>query len=245
MPSFARSVAVPSGSYRIIRAVPPPKYRNASLVAAANTASGGSPRATRMASRRSAAWVSASPRSSCPAWALAIAVATSSVNEVRRASVSRGSGCLSTVHAIMAPHRRPWTMTGAPAAARKPASRAATAGPLGGVGVAVDPGRAAGPRDDRGEVLPPETLPVADGRDGLASPSPAGDDGRRAVGPVADHRHLVGLKQLPCLLGNRSEQLVRRRSARHQRGYPPQRGLLIGKLTQPRLAGCIMALRRV
>ena len=56
---------------------------------------------------------------------------------------------------------------------------------------------------------------------------------------------MVGLKQLPGLLGNRSEQLVRRRSARHQRGHPPQRGLLIGKLTQPRLAGCIMALRRV
>ena len=38
----------------------PPKYRSASLVVAANTISGGSPRATSVASRRSAACSSAS-----------------------------------------------------------------------------------------------------------------------------------------------------------------------------------------
>jgi hypothetical protein len=87
VPSRATNVAVPSGSYLIILAMTPPECRSASLVAAANTASGGAPRATSMARRRSAAWVSASSRSSCSARALAIAIAASSMKSAIRESV--------------------------------------------------------------------------------------------------------------------------------------------------------------
>jgi len=59
--------AVPSSSNLIILAVPLPKCRNTSFVTAANTASGGSPRATSMASRRSDACGSASSRKFCSA----------------------------------------------------------------------------------------------------------------------------------------------------------------------------------
>ena len=51
------------------------------------------PRATSVATRRSAACSSAKPRSSVRACALAIAVAASPVNPTSRASVSAGSGC--------------------------------------------------------------------------------------------------------------------------------------------------------
>jgi hypothetical protein len=56
---------------------------------------------------------------------------------------------------------------------------------------------------------------------------------------------LAGLKQLPGLLRNKREQLVRRRSARYQRGHAPQRGLLINKLTRPCLARWLDARPRV
>jgi hypothetical protein len=87
---LATSVAVPSSSYLIILAVPLPKCRNTSFVTAANTTSGGSPRATSMASRRSEACVSASSRSFCSAWALAMAIAASSTKSAIRNSVSAG-----------------------------------------------------------------------------------------------------------------------------------------------------------
>ena len=90
MPALASSVAVPSTSYLIILAVPPPKYRCTSLVTAANSTSGGSPRATSMASRRSDACVSASSRSFCSASALAIAIPASSTNSAIRDSVPAG-----------------------------------------------------------------------------------------------------------------------------------------------------------
>jgi hypothetical protein len=44
--------------------------------------------------------------------AFAIAVATSSVNEARRASVSAGSGCSRVMPAAIIPHSRPSTMIG-------------------------------------------------------------------------------------------------------------------------------------
>jgi len=71
-------------------------------VTAANTASGGSPRATSVASRRSAAWVSASSRSLCSAWALAIAVAASSMKSAIRDSVPAGKSSWSSIRATSA-----------------------------------------------------------------------------------------------------------------------------------------------
>ena len=90
MPSLATSVAVPSSSNRIIRAVPLPKYRSAFLVTAANTTSGGSPRATSMARRRSDACVSASARSLSSASALVIAMPASSMNSATALNTSSG-----------------------------------------------------------------------------------------------------------------------------------------------------------
>ena len=58
----------------------------------------------------SAAWASA----------LAMAVATSSVNPASRASVSAGSGSSLAATAVIAPHSRPSTLTGAPTDARTP-----------------------------------------------------------------------------------------------------------------------------
>ena len=53
----------------------------------------------------------------------AIAVATSSVNEVSRASVSAGSGSSRVDPARIAPHRLPSTRIGDPTAERMPISR--------------------------------------------------------------------------------------------------------------------------
>ena len=49
---------------------------------------------------------------------LAIAVATSSVNEERRASVSEGSGSSAVEAAVTTPQSRPSTMIGVPTAER-------------------------------------------------------------------------------------------------------------------------------
>ena len=53
----------------------------------------------------------------------AIAVATRSVNEARRASVSGASARSLVELAIMTPHRRSWTMIGVPTPERTPAGR--------------------------------------------------------------------------------------------------------------------------
>ena len=58
--------------------------------------------------------------------ALAIEVASSSVNLARRASVSVGSGCSPEEATPITPHRRPSTMIGVPTDERTPVSLAAT-----------------------------------------------------------------------------------------------------------------------
>ena len=72
-----------------------------------------------MASRRSAAWVSASSRSSSLAWALAIAVAASSMKSAMRDSVPGGKSSRE-VAATVTPQERPPTTIGVPTAARRP-----------------------------------------------------------------------------------------------------------------------------
>ncbi len=88
-----------------------------------NTSSGAAPRATSVATRRSAACSSASRARAARLSVFAIAVATSSVKEARRVSVSGGSGCSRVEPAKIIPHRRPSTMTGVPTAERMPVSR--------------------------------------------------------------------------------------------------------------------------
>ena len=87
------TVIAPSGWYRLRVVKSTPSTRPASAVTAANTSSGGVPRATSVATRRSAACSSANPRSSTRACAFAIAVATSWVKPASRASVPAGRGC--------------------------------------------------------------------------------------------------------------------------------------------------------
>jgi hypothetical protein len=66
--------------------------RPTSSTTAANSSSGDAPRATSVATRRSAACSSANWARSARLSAFAIAVATSSVKDARRSSVSWGSG---------------------------------------------------------------------------------------------------------------------------------------------------------
>ena len=121
------TVAAPSGSYRLMVVKSAASSRPASSVTAANTSSGGAARATSVATRRSAACSSAKPRSSTRACALAIEVATSSVNPASRASVSDGSGCSCPDATAMTPHSRPSTLIGTPTAERSLQPRAASA----------------------------------------------------------------------------------------------------------------------
>jgi hypothetical protein len=51
------------------------------------------------------------------------------------------------------------------------------------------------------------------------------------------HERRFGTDEVTQLIGDRVEHLGRPRTAGYQRGHAPQRGLLIGKLTQPRLIG--------
>ena len=57
---------------------------------------------------------------------------------------------------------------------------------------------------------------------------------------AGDERRL-GTDQAAELVGDRGEHLGRPRAVGYQRGHAPQRGLLIGQLTQPCLVGRIMA----
>jgi len=100
--------------------------RPASAVMAANTSSGGTARATSVATRRSAACSPANPRSSPRACALATAVATSSVNPASCASVSAGSSSSWVNATTMTPHSRPSMLIGTPTDERSPQSWVAT-----------------------------------------------------------------------------------------------------------------------
>jgi hypothetical protein len=95
---------------------------------AANTCSGAAPCATSVATRRSAACSSASRVRAARDSVFAIAVATSSVKEASRASVSAGSGSSpGRLNATtMQPHTRLSTLTGTPIEERTPQSREAT-----------------------------------------------------------------------------------------------------------------------
>jgi hypothetical protein len=69
--------------------------------------------------------------------------------------------------------------------------------------------------------------PAAHRKAGRAN-APLADEGKRDVGLVAAQNRRIDWKQPPDLLGNHREHLLRPRPACHQRGDPPQRGLLLG-----------------
>jgi hypothetical protein len=52
---------------------------------------------------------------------------------------------------------------------------------------------------------------------------------------VTEQVRQLDAKQLADLLGDGREYCLRGFALRHERGYPAQRGLLLGQLTQPRL----------
>ena len=52
---------------------------------------------------------------------------------------------------------------------------------------------------------------------------------------------VVDRQEPPDLLGDRREHLLRRGRLGHQCRHPPQRGLLLRQLTQPRVSGWIAA----
>jgi hypothetical protein len=115
------------GSYRIESAASAPSSRPASAATAAKTSCGAAAWATSVATRRSAACSSATRASAAWLSALAIAVATSSVNEARRASASAGSGSSRVEPAPIVPHVRPSTTTGVAITERTPILRARSA----------------------------------------------------------------------------------------------------------------------
>jgi hypothetical protein len=94
-----------------------------SFATAAKTCAGDDSRATRVATRRSAACSSASRPTSARASVLEIAVATSSVKAVILDSVSGASGSSPLDETIITPQRRPSTTIGAPTDDSRPSSR--------------------------------------------------------------------------------------------------------------------------
>jgi hypothetical protein len=121
-----------------------------------------------------------------------------------------------------------------------PAPGGGTERARGTIGIVVDPGRAAGFEHERADVVPLKGPPDANGKV-FACCAPGRDGGRRTAGLVADQGRQLDAKQPPDLLGDRCEHRLWRNRLGHQRRHPPQRGLLLGQLAQPRLIGWITA----
>jgi hypothetical protein len=79
------------------------------------------------------------------------------------------------------------------------------------------------------------------GRRRSARSGPGTDDLECVLRVVADQDREVDRQEPADLLGDRGEHLLRRSRLGHQRRHPPQRGLLLGQLTQPRPVGWITA----
>ena len=88
--------------------------------------------------------------------------------------------------------------------------------------------------------MPLKGPPAAHG-EVFACRAPGRDGGHRTAGLAAAHGHQIDGEQLPDLLGDGREHRLGGFAPGHQRGHPPQRGLLLGQLTQPRLIGRIPA----
>jgi hypothetical protein len=95
-------------------------------------------------------------------------------------------------------------------------------------------------RTERAHVMAAKHPPAAHREAGRAHAPPA-EEGNRTLGLVAAQNRRIDRKQLPDLLGDRGEHLLRRSRPGHQGGHPPQGGLLLGQLAQPRLIGWITA----
>ena len=163
------------------------------------------------------------------AWMFEIAVATRSVNSPMRDSVPAGSGSACREPAIIAPQSRPSTTIGQPTAERTP--RLAGVGPerAGRRSRSRRCGQAARfAAPARRRSRPPNAQPGAD-RTASVTLAPAGDDGRRLVALVAEHRRDLDAQQPPDLFGDRREDLRRWQLACDQRRHAPQRGLLVGE----------------
>jgi hypothetical protein len=86
--------------------------------------------------------------------------------------------------------------------------------------------------NQRGHVPAAERQPAADrGRRRGARSGPGADDLEGVLRVVADQDREVDRQEPADLLGDRGEHLLRRGRLSHQRGHPPQRGLLLGQLT--------------
>ena len=102
-----------------------------------------------------------------------------------------------------------------------------------GGGVVIDPPRPAGLEHQRVQVPPSEAQPEADRNNpGGTGPVPDTDDHGRAVRIVPAHDRGIRAQQPAGLLGDRAENLLRRRRPGHQRGHPAQRRLLLGEPAQ-------------
>jgi hypothetical protein len=118
-PVSAMTVVLPSGSNRSISAASAPRTRPISSVTVLKTSAGGTPRATRVATQRSAACSSRSRVIWLRLSALAIALPTSSVNSTSLSSVAAGKAPPRDP-TPKAPHTRPSTTIGQPTTPRIP-----------------------------------------------------------------------------------------------------------------------------
>ena len=210
--------------------------RRAAAPTAAATATksslGGTPRATSVATRRSAACSSASRASWSCASVLEIAVATSSVNSARRSSVSVGQG-LAPVEwdddgAPDAGRRRG---SGAPAHASGSRSRGRHPGSCRGtVAEVVDPRGAAGLRIRRRPYAverPVAARPRKGCGRSLQAPTTARAC-RRVVAPASRPAACRHLRRPPER--SAANTSARRRPAGHRRSRPPQRRALRARM---------------
>jgi hypothetical protein len=169
--------------------------------------------------------------SSACAWALAIAVATTSVKAARRASVPTGSGSGRAELTPIIPPQPPLHRDRAPDRGAH-AKLAGHVGERAGRGVVVHPGGPAGPQHHCRHHAGVERVARSDHHLAVASPAPAGDHAHGVVWLVPQRVYQVGAEQPARLLGHRSQDLGRRHTAGDQGGHPPQGGLLLGNPLQ-------------
>ncbi len=226
----ATNACLPWGSKRIRFVASPPSTIPNSSQTHSNTSVGSGSRATRVATRRSAA-CSSRRRCSCSrASLLASASATSSAKLASRFSAPGANPFGRPLEATSAPHSLPATVIGAPDRRFDPGRANPFDERAGGGGVFVDALRstAAADLDRRGLALERHLFAGAEDRGGLGRP--VAGDGRRAVTLEAEQVCALDLEQRADLSAHALEHDRRLGDGGDHRGNASQRRLLVEQL---------------
>jgi hypothetical protein len=227
----ARTVTLPSLSSRIRALASTSRTRLVSLVTASKISAAGTPCATSVATRRSAACSSATRLSSSRASAFG--------DRGRDEFRELGEPLLrARWKHVPARGRRDHQSPGPAGDGDRHADRRGNAPRLcawswgaGRLGVAVEARGPPGLEDQGGDVSPAQDDPRAHGG-GIAGPVPAADGRHAAVDVVAADVAELGGKEPPYFLGDRREQRRGRRRASDQRRDPAQSRLLMRQLLE-------------